>query len=331
MKTTIILDAMGTDSHPQPEIEAALMAVEKFDIDLILVGRQELLEPELKKFKGGSDRITIEHAPEALTMSDHVREARAKKDNSIQIGMNLVKENRGQAFVTAGNTGMAMYYGIKTFGMIPGIDRPCLMEVLPTQTGRCVLADIGANAEVRPEFLVQFAKMASVYSRSMLGVAHPRVGLIANGEEEGKGNELTKLTGPLMRDSIPNFVGNIEGKELFGGLVDVAITDGFTGNVLLKSIEAAAGMILKKIKTGLMSSTRTKIGAWLAKPAFTQVRKMLDPAEVGAAPLLGLDGLVFIGHGRSDAKTMVNAIDRARNAVQSDLLNNLRKSFSAVE
>lgn len=331
MKTTIVLDAMGTDDHPQPELEAAIIASNKFDINITLVGKSALLREELGKLDGDKSRIDIVEAPEVLLMSDHIREARAKKDNSMQVGMDLVKRGLGQAFVTAGNTGMAMYYGIKTFGMIPGIDRPCLMEVLPTQTGKCVLADIGANAEVRPEFLVQFAQMASVYSRIMIGIQNPRVGLIANGEEEGKGNELTKQASPLMKAALPNFVGNIEGKELFGGKVDVAITDGFTGNVLLKSIEAVASLIMKKIKEGLMSSTRTKIGALLAKPAFSQVRKMLDPAEIGSAPLLGLDGLVFIGHGRSDARAMVSAIERAYDAVQSDLLKNLQQSLSKAE
>lgn len=331
MKTTIVLDAMGTDDHPQPELEAAIIASNKFDISITLVGKSALLREELVKLDGDKSRINIVEAPEVLLMSDHIREARAKKDNSMQVGMDLVKRGLGQAFVTAGNTGMAMYYGIKTFSMIPGIDRPCLMEVLPTQTGKCVLADIGANAEVRPDFLVQFAQMASVYSRIMIGIQNPRVGLIANGEEEGKGNELTKQAGPLMKAALPNFVGNIEGKELFGGKVDVAITDGFTGNVLLKSIEAVASLIMKKIKEGLMSSTRTKIGALLAKPAFAQVRKMLDPAEIGSAPLLGLNGLVFIGHGRSDARAMVSAIERAYDAVQSDLLKNLQQSFSKAE
>lgn len=331
MKTTIVLDAMGTDNHPQPELESALIASNKFDINLILVGKEDQLNSSLARLEGDKSRIRIVHAPEVLEMSDHVREARSKKDNSIQVGMNLVKEGQAHAFVTAGNTGMAMYYGIKIFGMIPGIDRPCLMEVLPSESGKVVLADIGANAEVRPEFLVQFGQMASIYSHIMHKVANPRVGLIANGEEEGKGNELVKQAGPMMRSAVPNFVGNIEGKELFGGKVDVAITDGFTGNVLLKSIEAAAELILRKIKTGLMSSLRTKIGAVLAKPAFTEVRKMLDPAEVGSAPLLGLNGLVFIGHGRSDTRAMVSAIERAYDAVQSDLLNNLQKALPKAE
>lgn len=331
MKTTIVLDAMGSDQRPAPELEGAVLAANKFDIHVILVGDEKTLSEGLAKVTGDKNQITIVHAPESLDMENHIREARAKKENTMAVGMNLVKAGKAQAFVTAGNTGMAMYFGIKTFGMIPGADRPCLVAVFPVEGGRCVIADIGANAEVRPEFLVQFGQMASVYSHLMLSVDEPRVGLIANGEEEGKGNELVKEAGPLMRAALPNFVGNIEGKELFGGKVDVAITDGFTGNVLLKSVEAVAKLILTTLKGELMSSTRTKLGALLAKPAFNKLSKMLDPNETGSAPLLGLDGLVFVGHGRSDAKAIVSAIEQAVNAVESNLLENLKKSITHSE
>lgn len=331
MKTTIVLDAMGSDQRPLPELEGAVLAASKFDIQVILVGNEHTLTAGLAKVNGEKSRISIAHAPEALEMEDHIREARAKKENSMAVGMNLVKSGKAHAFVTAGNTGMAMYFGIKSFGMIPGVDRPCLVAVFPVEGGKSVIADIGANAEVRPEFLVQFGQMASVYSHLMLNVAEPRVGLIANGEEEGKGNELIKTAGPMMQSAVPNFVGNIEGKELFGGKVDVAITDGFTGNVLLKSVEAVARLILTTLKEELMSSTRTKVGALLAKPAFNKVRKMLDPSEIGSAPLLGLDGLVFIGHGRSDAKAIVSAIEQAVNAVESNLLEKLKKSIIPSE
>lgn len=331
MKTTIVLDAMGSDQRPLPELEGAVLAASKFDIQVILVGNEHTLTAGLAKVNGEKSRISIAHAPEALEMEDHIREARAKKENSMAVGMNLVKSGKAHAFVTAGNTGMAMYFGIKTFGMIPGVDRPCLVAVFPVEGGKSVIADIGANAEVRPEFLVQFGQMASVYSHLMLNVAEPKVGLIANGEEEGKGNELIKTAGPMMQSAVPNFVGNIEGKELFGGKVDVAITDGFTGNVLLKSVEAVARLILTTLKEELMASTRTKVGALLAKPAFNKVRKMLDPSEIGSAPLLGLDGLVFIGHGRSDAKAIVSAIEQAVNAVESNLLEKLKKSIIPSE
>lgn len=331
MKATIVLDAMGSDQRPWPELEGAVLAASKFNVQVILVGDETTLTEGLEKLTGDKSQISIFHAPQSLDMEDHIREARAKKENTMAVGMSLVKQGKAQAFVTAGNTGMAMYFGMKTFGMIPGADRPCLVAIFPVEGGRCVVADIGANAEVRPEFLVQFGQMASVYSHLMMNVAEPSVGLLSNGEEEGKGNELTKQAGPLMRAAIPNFVGNIEGKELFGGKVDVAITDGFTGNVLLKSAEAVSRLLLKTLKNELMSSTRTRIGAALAKPAFDKVRRMLDPSETGSAPLLGLNGLVFVGHGRSDAKAIVSAIEQAVIGVESDLLEKLKNSIIPEE
>ncbi|MGV7976016.1 MAG: phosphate acyltransferase PlsX [Anaerolineaceae bacterium] len=327
MKTTIVLDAMGSDKRPLPEVEASVQCAETLGVDLILVGDEAVLQPLLAAQPGDKSDVRIVHAPEALEMSDHIAESRAKRNNTMQVGMNLVRSGEAQAFVTAGNTGMAMYFATKTFGLIPGVIRPCLCGTFPVKNGNCVILDIGANAECRPEFLVQFGRMGSVYARLLLHRENPRVGLLANGEEEGKGNELVKAAGPLMRAEVPGFVGNIEGKELFAGEVDVAVTDGFTGNILLKSTEAVARLILETLKEELMRSTRTKIGAALAKPAFKSVKQMLDPSEIGAAPLLGIDALVFVGHGRSDAKAVVSAVKQAKIAVESGLLDSLRKSI----
>ncbi len=328
MKKTIVVDAMGSDNRPFPEVEAALTASKQFGINVILVGDEAQLTSELKKLNQDLTGVRVVNAPEWLEMSDHIQEARSKKQNTMVVGMGLVKSGEAQAFVTAGNTGMAMYFGTKIFGLIPGLIRPCLCTMLPVKGGQSVLLDIGANAECRPEFLVQFAQMGAVYSRLMLGVAQPRIGLIANGEEEGKGTELVKETYPLLKEQVPGFVGNIEGKELFGGAVDVAVTDGFTGNVIIKSIEAVAKLLLTSLKEELMSSPRTKLGAMLAKPAFARVRSMMDPAEIGSAPLLGLNELVFVGHGRSDAKAMVSAIARAVQAIDAELLPGLKQSIS---
>lgn len=325
---TIVLDAMGSDNRPLPEVEAAVTASKAFGINVILVGSEAQLNAELKRLNQDLTGVRIVNAPEWLEMSDHIQEARAKKQNTMAVGMQLVKSGEAQAFVTAGNTGMAMYFGTKIFGLIPGLIRPCLCTTLPVNGGKSVLLDIGANAECRPEFLVQFAQMGAVYSHLMHGVVSPRIGLIANGEEEGKGTELVKETHSLLKEQLPGFVGNIEGKELFGGAVDVAVTDGFTGNVIIKSIEAVAKMIMSSLKTELMSSTRTKIGAFLAKPAFNKVRTLMDPAEIGSAPLLGLNELVFVGHGRSDAKAMVSAIARAVQAIDAGLLPGLKQSIS---
>lgn len=327
MRTTIVLDAMGSDKRPLPEVEASVQCTETLGVDLILVGDEAVLQPLLAAQPGDKSRVRIVHTPEALEMSDHIAEARAKRNNTMQVGMNLVRSGEAQAFVTAGNTGMAMYFATKTFGLIPGVIRPCLCSTFPVKNGKCLVLDIGANAECRPEFLVQFGRMGSIYAGLLLHRENPRVGLLANGEEEGKGNELVKAAGPLMRAEVPGFVGNIEGKELFAGEVDVAVTDGFTGNVLLKSTEAVAQLILETLKEELMRSTRTKIGAALAKPAFKSVKQMLDPSEIGAAHLLGIDALVFVGHGRSDAKAVVSAVKQAKIAVESGLLDSLRKSI----
>lgn len=325
---TIILDAMGSDDRPIPEVQAAVTASNELSEDIILVGNEMDLKNLLVNIPGDKSRVEIAHAPESLDMSDHIVDARAKKQNSMRVGMELVKDGRGDAFVTAGNTGMAMYFAKKVFGDIRGVNRPCLSGLFPVRNGYAVVLDIGANAECRPEFLVQFAIMGKIYAQKMLGVANPRIGLLSNGEEEGKGNNLVRETYPLLEASDLNFIGNVEGKELFGGQADVVVTDGFTGNVLLKSTEAVAKLIIDILKEELMSSLRTKMGALLAKPAFGKIKQMLDPAEVGAAPLLGIDGLVFVGHGRSDARAMVSATRGAKHAVDNNLLPELRKAIS---
>jgi glycerol-3-phosphate acyltransferase PlsX len=323
----IVLDAMGSDKRPDPEVQAAVDAARLIKDEVILVGDKNILISKLSKLDPGNLPVTIEHAPEALDMKDHIEDARKKKLNSMRIGMELVKSGRASAFVTAGNTGMAMYYAKKVFDDIPGVIRPSLTAIFPVRGGHCVVLDIGANAECRPEFLVQFALLGSIYAEKMLGKNNPRVGLLANGEEAGKGNELVKQTYPLLETSGINFIGNVEGKELFGGQADVVVTDGFTGNVLLKSSEAVAKLLTDSLKEYMMKSLRTKIGGLLAKPAFNDLRKIMDPSEVGAAPLLGIDGLVFVGHGRSDATAMMNAVRVADEAVKTHLLDSLRETI----
>ncbi len=325
---SIVLDAMGSDDRPAPEVEAAVIASNKFDVNILPVGDEGDLAKLLNEIEGDKSKIKIIHAPEALDMSDHIQEARQKTQNTMRVGMELVKNGEAQAFVTAGNTGMAMYFAKKVFGDIKGVIRPCLCAIFPVKDGRCVILDIGANAECRPEFLVQFAQMGSIYAKCMLDCNEPKVGLLSNGEEEGKGNNLVRETYPLLKDNIDNFIGNVEGKELFGGEVDVVVTDGFTGNVLLKSTEAVAKLIVNVLRKNLMATLRTKIGALLAKPAFGSLRKMLVPAEIGAAPLLGIDGLVFVGHGRSATRAMVSSVLIAKQAIEANLLESLRISIS---
>ncbi len=329
----IVLDAMGSDANPLPEVEAALQAARQWeDTRVLLVGDEPRLKALLPRFGGAHPRVELVHAADAITMQDKgmklaLKAKRKNSQTSMAIGMDLVKEGQAEAFVTAGNTGGALSTAYFRLGLLEGVERPGLTALFPVRGGYCVVLDIGANPECKPEHLLQFAAMGSVYARIALGVERPRVGLISNGEEAGKGNELVKGTYPLLEASGLNFIGNVEGKELFGGEAEVAVTDGFTGNVVLKSSEAVAKLMTDLLKEHLMSSTRTKIGALLAKPAFEALKKTLDPHETGAAPLLGVNGLVFIGHGRSDARALVNAIRAARHAVQNHLLESVSNAI----
>ncbi len=326
----IILDAMGSDRHPEPELHAAVEAARLFGDEIILVGKEDVLRPRLEALNPAGAPVRIVHAPEVLEMTDKpARSARNKAQNSMAVGMELLKAGEGDAFVTAGNTGGAMANALFRLGRIRGVKRPALATRFPTRKGYCVVLDIGANAECKPEYLLQFAVMGSVYAERLLGVQNPRVGLLSNGEEAGKGNDLVKATYPLLEASGLNFIGNVEGKELFGGEADVVVTDGFTGNVLLKASEAVTKLLVDVLKENLMASTRTKLGALLAKPAFDALKGMLDPEEIGAAPLLGINGLVFVGHGRSDARALLSAIRAARQGVESDLLTQLGKAIAA--
>lgn len=323
----IVLDAMGSDQHPDPEIEAAIESAQLFQDEILLVGPQNLLENKLRQYPSNK-LIRVIHASEVIEMTDKPAEnARRKADNSMAVGLELLHTGSADAFVTAGNTGGAMVNSLLHLGRIRGVRRPALTAQFPVRGGYCVVLDIGANADCKPEYLLQFALMGAVYAEKVLNKTNPRIALLSNGEEAGKGNELIKASYPLLKDKVPNFIGNVEGKELFNGEADVVVTDGFTGNILLKSSEAVAKLLTDIIKDAMLSSFRTKIGALLAKPAFTTVKKIMDPAEVGAAPLLGVNGLVFIGHGRSDKRALVNALRVARQAVQVNLLDEIRLSI----
>jgi phosphate acyltransferase len=323
---SIVLDAMGSDKYPFPEIEAAIIAADLFNEEIILVGNEELIAPKLEAANTKKSRVRLVHAPDMLEMGDKaVDSARKKPQNSMAVGLGLVKSGEASAFVTAGNTGAAMFVSLRTLGRIKGVARPALTAFFPTKTGgKCAVVDIGANVDCRPEYLLQFAIMGSIYTQKMLGLESPRVALLSNGEEPGKGNELVKATYPLLQASGLNFIGNIEGKELFGGDVDVVVTDGFTGNVLLKTSEAVGKMITDILKKEIKSSIVSQMGALLVLPALNKLKAMLDPSEIGAAPLLGIDGLSFVGHGRSDSRALVSAIRTAHQASQANLMNSLR-------
>src|SRR6266498_2078625 len=301
----IVVDAMGSDSYPTPDVEGAVMASREYGIEVILVGDEAKIKPVLAAQSPGNLPIRIIHAPEMLTMEDKGEDlafkARHKAaQNSMAIGIDLVKKGEADAFVTAGNTGAAMVTSLFRLGRIRGVERPALAGPFPTATGICSVVDIGANPDCKPENLLQFGIMGSVFTERVRGVKNARVGLISNGEEAGKGSELVKAAYPLLANAKLNFIGNVEGKEIFNGGVDVAVTDGFTGNVFLKATEAVAKLLIEKIRESIKGGNLpTKLGGALVKPALGSIRKMLDPSEEGAAPLLGVNGLVFIGHGRS--------------------------------
>jgi phosphate acyltransferase len=330
----IVVDAMGSDEYPVPDVIGAVQAAREYDVEILLVGDKARIEPILSAQDPGDLPISIVHAPEMLTMEDKgmalvLKARRPNSQNSMAIGIDLVKDGKADAFVTAGNTGAASVTAYFRLGTIPGVDRPGLAPVFPTATGSCVVLDVGANPDCKPENLLQFAIMGSIYASRVRRVASPVVGLLANGEEAGKGNDLVKHTYPLLAASGLNFYGNIEGKELLGGKVDVAVTDGFTGNILLKSSEAVAKMLMEKIKEAILNGgLLAKLGGALIKPSLKGIKKLMDPSEHGAAPLLGVNGLVFIGHGRSDALAIKNAIRVARDAVEADVLPSIR---SAIE
>ena len=330
----IVLDAMGSDKYPEPDVAGAVLAAREYGVEILLVGDEQVVRPALAAQAAGDLPITIVHAPDMLTMQDKglALALKAKKKtarNSMAIGIDLVKSGEAQAFVTAGNTGAAAATAYFRLGTLPGVDRPALAPAFPTRTGTCVVLDIGANPDCKPENLLQFGIMGSLYAEHVRHVNRPRVGLLSNGEEAGKGNQLVRDTYPLLQASGLNFIGNVEGKELIGGEADVVVTDGFTGNVLLKSSEAVASLIIETIREKIMAgSPLVKLGGALVRPALQSLRRLLDPSEEGAAPLLGIDGLVFIGHGRSDAFAIKNAVRLARNAVQAGVLATIREDIA---
>src|SRR5512140_857193 len=330
----VVVDAMGSDDFPGPDVVGAVMAAREYGVEIILVGDEARIGPILASQNPGNLPIRVVHAPEMLTMEDKgmalvLKARRPNSKNSMAVGIDLVKNGQADAFVTAGNTGAASVTAYFRLGTIPGVDRPGLTPVFPTAKGSCVVIDIGANPDCKPENLLQFGIMGSIYAEKVRGVSNPKVGLLANGEEAGKGNDLVKHTYPLLKESGLNFYGNVEGKELIGGVVDVAVCDGFTGNILLKSSEAVAKLILDKVKELITNGPLTaKVGGALVRPTLRQIKKLLDPEEEGAAPLLGVNGLVFIGHGRSNEIAIKNAIRLAKNAVEAHVLDSIK---SAIE
>ena len=311
MPSVIALDAMGSDRAPKPEVEGAIQAARQYGIPVLLVGREEVLQPELARHPNASGLpLEIVRASEVITMQDKaVQAVRAKRDSSLRVGLRLVREGEASGFVTAGNTGAAMATAKMVLGALPGVDRPALAAVFPTSLGTAAtLLDVGANVDCKPQNLAQFAVMGEIYFRSMFGTPRPRVGLLSIGEEEVKGNELTREAFQLLKQLPLRFVGNVEGRDLYSGQVDVIVADGFVGNVALKVSEGVANLVRATLKESLRATITRQVGALLSRSAFADFKKRLDHTEYGGAPLLGVKGVCFITHGSSNANAIKNAI-----------------------
>ena len=329
----IALDAMGGDNAPGAIVEGAIRALRKFkDIQIMLVGPQEKLQEMIASAGDVKDRILIENATQVIEMDESPMMAvRTKKDSSLVVAMNAVREGRAGAVVSAGSTGALLAGGMFKIGRIQGIERPALAPVLPGLKGNFMLIDSGANVDCQPKYLLQFGLMGSVYMKSVMDIAEPRVGLVNIGAEAEKGNKLTKETYELMQQqSGYNFTGNCEARDIFTGDYDVVVADGFAGNIILKHTEGLAKSLFTMIKQELMSSLGTKLGALLAKPAFYRVKRRMDYNAVGGAPLLGVNGAVVKAHGSSGAEAIENAIRQARRMLQGDVVGKIQEGLKVL-
>jgi glycerol-3-phosphate acyltransferase PlsX len=326
----IIVDAMGSDHHPVPDVEGAVLAAREFHDTIVLVGDRARVEAELARHDTGGLALEVAHTSEVVAMTDKPSAVgRAKSASSMHVGMEMVRDGQGDAFVTMGNTGAALAIAtLRALRRIKGIHRPALSTILKIKEESVILLDIGANADCKPEWLAQFALMGSLYAERALGGANPRVGLLSNGEEAGKGPVLAQEAAELLRAGGVNFIGNVEPKEILGGAVDVAVMDGFSGNVLIKAMEAFGSTMFDLIRRELMADWRSKIAGALAKPAFRRVYRQVDPFEIGGAPLLGVNGVVIIGHGRSNGVAVKNAIRQARGAVAGQIVEAIERGLN---
>src|SRR5689334_7424550 len=323
---TIALDAMGGDHAPKAEVEGAVRAAASLGVKVTLVGQQDVVRRELDQHEAARQLpIEIVHASERVTMEDSAAKAvRTKRDSSMRVASRLVSDGTAQCFVSAGNTGAVMATAKMVQGVVPGVERPALVGIFPTMEQKpVVLVDVGANVDCDPPMLAQFAVMAEIYSRKVLHTVNPRVGILSIGEEEHKGNDLTRATFPLLKTLNINFIGNVEGRDIYRGEVDVIVCDGFIGNVALKVSEGLVDMFKKLLRESLEATIAGKIGYAFSKSAFGEFRKRLDYSEYGGAPLLGVRGGCIICHGRSNAKAIKNAVrvayDFARNRIDEKI------------
>jgi phosphate acyltransferase len=333
MPSVIALDAMGSDRRPKPEIEGAIQAARHYDVHVLLVGPEPALRAELARYPSAAALpIDVVHASEIIGMEDKaVQAVRAKRDSSMRVGLRLVRDGRASGFITAGNTGAAMATAKMVLGAILGVDRPALAAVFPTAIGTVAsLLDVGANVDSKPHNLEQFAVMGEIYFRTLFGTKRPRVGLLSIGEEETKGNVLTREAFHLLQKLPLNFVGNVEGRDLYNGQVDVIVTDGFVGNVALKTSEGVVNLVRAALKDALKETITRQVGYLLSRSAFIDFKKRLDHTEYGGAPLLGVKGVCIITHGSSNANAIKNAIRVASEFAESKVNDEIEKGIAAI-
>ncbi|MCL5966488.1 MAG: phosphate acyltransferase PlsX [Deltaproteobacteria bacterium] len=328
----IAVDAMGGDHAPREVILGAVRASREFDLSITLVGPEDRIREELRRIEGGdSELIGVVHATEVVGMCDQPGEAvRKKRDSSIRVGLNLVAAGEAVSFVSAGNSGAVMAGALYVLRRVRGVDRPAITATIPTPSGPIVLIDAGANVGCKPSHLVQFGCMGEAYARMVLGIPKPRVGLVSIGEEETKGTDMTRETGALFRKTELNFIGNVEGRDFFAGKADVFVCDGFVGNVVLKTMEGMATALGHFLKEEIGKSSLAKVGVLFAEGAIRRVKRRLDYAEYGGAPLLGVKGGVVICHGSSGARAVKNGIraaaSLARHGVEEEIARNVAKT-----
>jgi glycerol-3-phosphate acyltransferase PlsX len=333
MPSVIALDAMGSDRSPRPEIEGAIQAARQLGTRVLLIGQEDHIRRELGRHRWISQLpIEVVHASEVITMEDKAAQAvRTKKQSSMHVGIRLVREGKAAGFVTAGNTGAAMAAAKMIMGALPGVDRPALAAVFPTAVGTgAMLLDVGANVDCDAHNLEQFAVMGEIYFRSIFGTRRPRVGLLSIGEEESKGNLLTRESFQLLKQLPLNFVGNVEGRDLYNGNVDVIVADGFVGNVALKISEGVVNLVRATLKEALQATVTRQVGYLLSRSAFTDFKKRLDHTEYGGAPLLGLKGVSIITHGSSNANAIKNAIRVASEFAENRVNDEIEKGIAAL-
>jgi phosphate acyltransferase len=331
---TIAVDAMGGDLAPKSEVEGSVRAAQELGVRVVLVGLEGVVRDELKKYPQASSLpIEVHHASQFITMEDTAAvAARSKKDASIRVASRLQKNGTAQGVVSAGNTGGVMVTAKMVQGMVRGVDRPALAMPLPSLKGTpVVLVDVGANVDCKPEMLAQFAVMGEIYSRIIFRHSNPRVGLLSIGEEEHKGNDLTKAALPLIKSLPLNFIGNVEGRDIFNGGADVVVCDGFIGNVALKVSEGLVEMVTSMLKESLTSTVSSMLGSFLSRDAYAEFKKRVDYSEYGGAPLLGVKGATIICHGRSNANAIKNAIRVAAEFAQGRINEKIEGELDRTE